>query len=62
MTARIKLDERARALVRQILTEDFKQPASDEVVQAVARKVSRAMPQRTMAKLARREKAAAAAD
>ncbi len=61
MTQKYQMDERAKAFARQVLTEDFKQKPSDELVLSVAKKVTRAMPTRTMAKIARQNAACLAA-
>ncbi|HEY1856843.1 hypothetical protein [Acidocella sp.] len=51
MTVKQKIAEQAEAFAREIITQEFKQPASDALVQAVARKVSRAMPITTLKKI-----------
>ena len=62
MTNRQKLDERAKAFTRQVLVEDFKQSASDDLVNTVARKVTRAMPTKAMAAMAKAPRSMAEAD
>jgi len=55
MTIKQKISEQAAAFAREVITQEFKQPASDELVQSVARKMVRAMPIETLTKMSKQE-------
>lgn len=51
MTVKQKISEQAAAFARDVITQEFKQSAPDDLVQAVAKKVSKAMPIKTLIKI-----------
>lgn len=56
MTVKQKISKDAKDFAREIIEKEFKQSASDELIQSVAKKLSRAMPIKVLSKLSAEKK------